>query len=121
MSSFIFGQKAQVNKDKWEFGILSNVGSFYFDGDYKILDQPFAGGINYKGIDPDLIIGAYVAPSIINTDDSKQSSLSVIFPYTELFYKIGGGLGYDFWQEGRGIVSPDKDNLFFVVTITLVK
>ena len=100
--------------NKFNYAILSNMSTFYFDGKYKILESAFAGGIKWL-MQNNFQPGLYLSPSLT----SKLTSLSILF-HAEIYKKLGIGCGYIFWKENAGMVKPIKNNLFFTLGITLL-
>lgn len=113
-------QQAQLDTTKWGIGIGLEMGQFWLNGDYTILKSPLAIGVNYKGIDDDLVVGAFVAPTVAVQNDSAASSISGLGKLT-LFNTISIGGGIRFWEEGRGIVALSRDRWFLSIGVGLAE
>jgi len=107
---------AQDKQQKFEPGILTGVIQYYWDGNYQVLESPFAAGVKYMHAPFDL--GAYLAPVIKKDNGQSVSNLSFII-HGHLFGVVGAGIGYKFWVYKQGLVEPRKDNMFFSVNISL--
>lgn len=106
-------QAEKIDPEKIEVNLLSNISSFYLDGNYKVFESPFAFGLVYNEIF--LQPGFYFAP-VFTQDDV---SLSFII-HVGVLKKLGVGAGYGLWNDGAGLVKPNRHNLFFTLGIELL-
>ena len=108
-------EKLFLEGSYWDYGVLSNVSTFYFDGDFKVFESPFAGGI--KRVMKELELGAYISP-IINSEEGKiRASLGGIIHFS-VWKKFGLGFGADFWELNIGFKKPEA---FITLGISLTE
>jgi len=110
--------KPKIPIERFQVSVLANVMSFYLNGQYKIFESPMAFGVAYTGRLYPVETGLYVSPVVLKDADSKDVKLGLIW-HTRLFQAIGGGIGYNFWDDGVGLVPPEKSTVFIVVSVNV--
>lgn len=107
---------------KFEYAILVNLTQFYFDGNYRVLETPFAGGARYRAIPGWVEPGLFLAPVVkSNEDKNPVAEVSYIFDVNVFDGRIGVGFGGRFWSSsGDGVVNPFKgENAFLTFSFQL--
>lgn len=104
----------------WGGSAITNVGAFYFNGDYALFSAGAGFGLSYKtsGEQYPIEIGGYVAPQLAGTDKETTASVSSLV-HISLLQAFGVGIGYRFWEKGIGVVGADKSRLFFTLGYSL--
>lgn len=109
----------------WAPSSVINVGAFGFNGSYNVLAAGFSLGTAYtwksKGnLDS---IGLYLGPQAAQAaGGSAVGSLSALL-YLDLYKTslgpVGIGIGTRFWQTGRGIYAPNRNDAFLALGFKL--
>jgi len=109
------------DNEGWGGSTITNVGSFFFNGDYSLFSAGLGFGISYKIVTPHhkypYEFGLYVAPQIASSEQGDVAFVSMLFNATFL-KAFGVGIGYKFWNKGEGIVTG-KNNIFFTLGYNL--
>ncbi len=77
-----------------------------------------AFGVAYEGRYYPVETGLYLSPVVLKNDAGEDVKLGIIW-HTQVFRAIGAGVGYNFWDDGVGLVKPSKANTFIVVSINI--
>jgi hypothetical protein len=101
-----------VQGEGWGGSAVTNVGSFFFNGDYNIFSAGIGFGLSYKARAGavrkyPLEIGFYV-------DKQNAASVSGLMHVT-FVQAFGAGIGIRFWENGTGVVRPNGNRTFFTL------
>jgi hypothetical protein len=106
----------------WDGSTLTNVGSFFFNGDYSLFSAGLGFGMSYKMESRHhrypYEIGLYIAPQFASSKQGDVAFVSGLIHFT-CFKAFGIGLGYRFWNKGEGFVEWGKNNIFFTLGYNL--
>ena len=109
----------KVQGDGWGGSAVTDLSAFYFNGDYNVLSAGLGFGVSYKAKIGTVHkypseIGLYAAPLFTGTDNKNAASVSAMIHY--LFKDAFGiGFGMRFWENGSGLVAPNKNRAFFTL------
>jgi hypothetical protein len=109
----------QVNVDKgWGGSSITNVGSFFFNGDYALFSAGLGFGISYKTASHlhnyPFEFGFYLAPQFAGGKQGDVAFVSALLQAT-LFKAFGIGIGLKLWNKGEGFVKPSLSTAFFTI------
>jgi hypothetical protein len=108
-----------VKNEGWGGSAVTDMSAFYFNGDYNVLSAGLGFGVSDKfelGARRQYPneIGLYLAPLFTGADNKNAASVSAMAHW--LFKDAFGiGFGFRFWENGTGVVGPNKNRAFFTL------